>query len=67
MRSWKHPDKKKPQIYKIWKIVCEKNIISRYFNYRKQVEKNRKLSGNKYKSGTMTEGNEQRRFHGTSS
>ncbi|RGB33356.1 hypothetical protein C1646_654462 [Rhizophagus diaphanus] len=68
MSSWKHENKAIPEIHTIYKIFPEKQIISRYNNYRDYIENLRRLEGRPFPKGdgrVMTKGNEQRRFHGT--
>lgn len=68
MSSWKHENKVMPEIHTIYKIFPEKQIISRYNNYRDTIESLRRLDGKPFPKGdgrVMTKGNEQRRFHGT--
>ncbi|KAG1743473.1 hypothetical protein EDB19DRAFT_1633152 [Suillus lakei] len=64
--SWRHTDKVRPSVRHIYKIIVSSNINKRYDNYRAKVESRGHFAGKLSSNGkAMTEGNENRRWHGT--
>ncbi|CAG8458216.1 9554_t:CDS:2 [Gigaspora rosea] len=69
--SWKHKNKPIPNVYAVYKIFPNHDLVTKYNDYRNYVENRRGFGykGRPFPKGdenrTMTRGNEQRRFHGT--
>jgi hypothetical protein len=59
-KSWRHTNKAVPTVHYVYKIVGTKKSITAYDTYRAQVE-----ARGHFSSRGMSEGNERRRWHGT--
>ncbi|KIO18857.1 hypothetical protein M407DRAFT_61026, partial [Tulasnella calospora MUT 4182] len=58
--SWRHPNKTKPTVVFLYKIVQSKQLMDSYLAYQNKVE-----SEGKFKAQGKNAGNECRRWHGT--